>query len=752
MKKKLQVLSMILALSLVFSVFGNTVAFAAESEGTQITFSDDFNALEKLELNSMYYSMEADVSNPEVTLAATTSDPAIIDIQMEGDGQGVYYFDLAAMGNGEATLTFTASDGAAVKKTITVEGTGESPYTLTSDTNEDYSLANGSSNIVKLHYEDNDTYSYPYLISSDEKIMKATLIDSDEENGDYYFRVDAVGNTGENADLYMGAIGFVPKKLCAVSVIENEVLKIDTKGEYICNVNDEYTFVVTSNLFGVEHSIKASNEDAVQLTLVKTVGNQYTYKVKALESGTTLITAKLSGETASFYVTVNEDDDFPIITTDDEENITLEQGKSYTYKLSVMGGGEPVVVPDTENVVSINFEKKDGIDYYYKVTAIGAAETATGLYVNFPNSEYSSDYAYQFSNVTVKAGSNAPASDTNKDFSVKQGASYTFQISNADSFYAGSNGVFKVEKGAKTGNNTLYKITAIGQPGQSAGFYMKAAGQEAVKVCAVTIAAAAEPKSDTNYDFSVKQGASYTFRISNADSFYPGSVGVFKTEKVGTSGNYSDYKITAIGQPGQSTGFYMSAPGQKPVKVCVVTVKEGTPAPAPKSDTNSDFSLKQGASYQFKISNADSFYAGSSNVFKTEKVKADASGTYYKITAIGQPGQSAGFYMSAPGQKPVKVCAVTVSAPAPITIKSDTNTDFGIAKNASYQFKITAPGASSINFNTGTSGVFQVSFLRHTGDDFFYKITAIGQSGQQTGIYASALGQNPQKLCVASIK
>ena len=751
MKKSLQVLSMILALTLVFSVFGNTAAFAAE-EQTQITFSDDFNTLQTLDLNSMYYGMEADVSNPAVTLTAETSDPAVIDIQMEDDGEGKYYFDLAAMGNGEATLTFKASDGTAVTRTLTVEGTGEVPYTITSDVNADYSLAKGSSNIVKVHYEDNGTYSFPFLISDDESTVKTTLMDYDEENGDFYIRVDAVGDVGKSANLYMGAIGFVPKKLCTVSVIENEILKMDTQGEYICNVNDEYTFVVTCNLPDFEHSIAVSREDAVQLTLVKTVGNQYTYKVKALVPGTTLITAKLGEETASFYVTANEEDDFPVVTTADEENITLEQGTSYTYKLSIMGGGVPVVTAGTDGVVSVQFEKKDGIDYYYKVTATSQTDGKTDLYVNFPDSEYSSDYAYRFGSVTAKAGSSAPASDTNKDFSVKQGESYTFKISNAASFYPGSTGVFKTEKVKTDGKDTYYKITAIGQPGQSAGFYMAAAGQQAQKVCVVTIAAGAEPKSDTNSDFTLKQGASYTFRISNAVSFYPGSSNVFKTEKVRTSGNDVDYRITAIGQPGQSAGFYMAAAGQAAKKVCVVTVGAAASVPAPVSDTNKDFSMKQGASYTFKISNAASFYAGSDNVFKTEKVKTDGSDVYYKVTAIGQPGQSAGFYMAAAGQTAKKVCVITVGAAAPVTLKSDTNTDFSVAKNMSYQFKITAPGAASVNFTTGTGGVFQVTFLRHTGDDFFYKITAVGQSGQKTGIYASVPGQAAQKLCVVSIK
>ena len=747
MKKTLQVFSMILALTLVFSVFGNTAAFAAEEE-TQITFSDDFNELDTLNLNSMYYGMEATVSDPALTLTGESSDPSVVEVFLEDVENGTYYFDVGAMGKGEATLTFTASDGTTVSKTLKVEGTGELPYTITTDVEGDYSLAKGSSNIIKLHYEDNDTFSFPYLTSDNEKVLHAELIDYDEENGDFYYRVDAVGDAGTTANLYTGAVGFVPQKLCAVSVIENEILHIDTSGQYICNVNDEYTFVVTCNLPDIEHSITTSREGAVEISPLGKTGNQTTYKVKALEPGTTLITVSFSGETASFYVTANEDDDFPVVSTEDEENITLEQGQSYTYDLSVMGGGVPVVAADTDGIVSVQFEKKDGIHYYYKVTAVSATGGETNLSVTFPDSEYASDYTYQFGTVTAKPGDHEPKSDTNSDFSLKAGQSYTFRISNAESFYPGSNGIFKTEKVGTGSNYTDYKITAIGNPGQSAGFYMAAKDQPAKKVCVVTIASATEPTSDTNYDFTVKQGASYTFKISNAVSFYAGSNNVFKTEKVGTGSNYALYKITPIGQPGQSAGFYMAGAGQTAKKVCVVTVGA---APEPKSDTNNDFTIKQGASYTFKISDAVSFNPGSGSVFKTEKVKTEGSNVFYKITAIGQPGQSSGFYMTGADGVGRKVCVVTVGAAATTALKSDTNYNFSIAKNASYQFKITAPGASSINFNTGTSGVFQVTLLRHTGDDFFYKITAIGKSGQQSGIYASLLGQTGQKLCVVSI-
>ncbi|MDF2632082.1 MAG: hypothetical protein K0Q85_678, partial [Caproiciproducens sp.] len=162
--------------------------------------------------------------------------------------------------------------------------------------------------------------------------------------------------------------------------------------------------------------------------------------------------------------------------------------------------------------------------------------------------------------------------------------------------------------------------------------------------------------------------------------------------------------------------------------------------------------VRQGLSYTFKITGASRFYTDTDGVFKTEQVKTIGSTVFYKITALGEPGQQADFYMAAADQSVQKVCTVAVAAPPPpIVIQSDTNRDFAIAPKFSYQFKITAPGATAVNFNAGTAGVFEVNFVRRTGDDFYYKITAIGQSGKEAGIYASVPGQTPQKLCKVSI-
>lgn len=76
---------------------------------------------------------------------------------------------------------------------------------------------------------------------------------------------------------------------------------------------------------------------------------------------------------------------------------------------------------------------------------------------------------------------------------------------------------------------------------------------------------------------------------------------------------------------------------------------------------------------------------------------------------------------------------------------SDTTKDFSVAKGSSYQFKITSTTAPT--FTVGTAGVFKVELASKNGNDYLYKITAIGNVGASTGVYLNGV-----KLLVASVK
>lgn len=88
-------------------------------------------------------------------------------------------------------------------------------------------------------------------------------------------------------------------------------------------------------------------------------------------------------------------------------------------------------------------------------------------------------------------------------------------------------------------------------------------------------------------------------------------------------------------------------------------------------------------------------------------------------------------------------CSITATAVPEAT--SDTTKDFSVAKGSAYQFKITS--ATAPTFTTGTAGVFSVALASKNGNDYFYKITAIGNVGASTGIYLNGV-----KLLVASVK
>lgn len=588
MKKKFRFTSLTLVFLLIFSVFGGTAASAADQDFIQ--FPDGFQSVTELNKSDMKI-WEVTIPDPTQTLTVTSSDADVLDPQLDEteEGSGNYLLTVFAWEAGEATLTITASNGASVSHSITVtDKPVQRDYTLTSDTTSDFSIVQGNSYTLKLHYvAGGSAPSTPTLMTyGKSKVLAIRLFDVDSENHDYFYRVDAVGDVGQSADLYMTNLEYVPEKLCTVKITAGKNLKLDTNAStiykaakpefsYTCNVGDTYRFVAYTNS-ATAPKVSTSN-GWTSASYVGKVPGGYEYRMKALDWGDSVVRVTLNGEMASFPVYAYEEAQQPFVKSDTPKSISLEKGKSYTFKFTIMGGGEPSFTAGTGGVVSIQTVKKEGIDYFVKVTGVGKAQTGTSLNITFPQSG-------------------------------------------------------------------------------RAGFDQNAA------VINLTQPKTIPPKSDTNSDFSVKQGLSYTFKITGAASFNAGTAGVFTTEKVGASGNDVFYRITAIGKPGQQVGFYMAAKGQ---------------------------------------------------------------------------------------QQAQKVCAVTVGLPAPIV--SDTNADFRLAKNASYQFKLTAPGAVSVNFGAGTSGVFRVAFVKRVGSDFYYRITAIGRPGDASGIYTSLPGQDAKKLCIVSV-
>ena len=98
----------------------------------------------------------------------------------------------------------------------------------------------------------------------------------------------------------------------------------------------------------------------------------------------------------------------------------------------------------------------------------------------------------------------------------------------------------------------------------------------------------------------------------------------------------------------------------------VVGETQGALAASVRSDTTVDFTVKRGSAYCFKMTVlngngvAPSFTVGNGAVLKTQFVTRIGNDYYYRVYAVGKPGESTGVYTTLPGQSAVKHCTVKV--------------------------------------------------------------------------------------------
>lgn len=226
------------------------------------------------------------------------------------------------------------------------------------------------------------------------------------------------------------------------------------------------------------------------------------------------------------------------------------------------------------------------------------------------------------------------------------------------------------------------------------------------------------------------------YRYSIVHTLGNGSSELLPVTIGGTAGNYtatfttsSFSTFTLVGTyNGSSSGSHHSSGGS----VSGPSVSGSTAAITFVSDTNADFSVN--GAYQFRITSKNGtvplLTVGTPGVFGTQLVRTSGNDYYFRLTAIGKPGDKAGIYVNG-----VKLLVATVgTAAAPV--KSDTTASFKVAKGKIYTFKLTADSKPA--FVTGNSSVFQVKFIKQSGRDYFYQVTAVGKVGQATGFYINA--------------
>ncbi len=575
MKRIKQIISIVMTMAMLLGSQGITAAFA-DSVTDSFQSSNFQNASSRITLWQRYPFFFT-MTKENVTLVSTaSSDPTVVGTEIEKTDDPYKYIVYASgYKNGKSTVTVTASDGSTMTSDIIVEG--NAPYTISSDTTQDFSIPKNGSYIMKVHFVNNIPQSskIPSVVSDNKNVVATQIMDySPTKSNDYFFRIDALGNVGENATLYIGGFGDIMNRLCKVTVRANKDLKLDTTTQYNCDVGTTYKFIAYTSSATVP--AVSANSGAVTTKYAGKVAGGYLFSVTSLFPGDALIRVTSNGEYASFLVSVR----MQSLTSDTPRSITLDSGKSYTYKIKVTGSKDPTFTAEFPNLLAVTLVKKEGGYFYVKVTAKGNAQASSALIANFPNQTqipYPVYVGYVLIPDPHASTAPAPKSDTTTAVTIAKGTSYTYKITNA-TLYLSFTSNFTTELIRSDGYDKYYKITATGNIGGTSGVNILYDGQ-LHPISSVAVGSYPPVKSDTTSDFNIAPGGSYTFKITTANpqiEFYTDNSALFTTSIVKHVGNDYYCKITAKNISGKSAAFFVNIPGDiHPVvtRLCSVSIK-----------------------------------------------------------------------------------------------------------------------------------------------------------------------------------
>ena len=99
------------------------------------------------------------------------------------------------------------------------------------------------------------------------------------------------------------------------------------------------------------------------------------------------------------------------------------------------------------------------------------------------------------------------------------------------------------------------------------------------------------------------------------------------------------------------------------------------------------------------------------------------------------------------------VVGAATAAQAAAGVLSDTTVNFTMKRGAAYCFKMTVVNGDGAvpGFTVGNGAVLRTQFVAKTGDDYYYRVYAVGAPGQSTGVYTVLTGQNAVKHCAITI-
>ena len=235
---------------------------------------------------------------------------------------------------------------------------------------------------------------------------------------------------------------------------------------------------------------------------------------------------------------------------------------------------------------------------------------------------------------------------------------------------------------------------------------------------------------------SVSKGVSFTVLTENGAVASISAGRGYRMTKVENEGGTITYTFRKRSSSSSNSGSTDGIGSPLPV-----ADEDSTPAVTGfESDTNADLTVD--GRYQFRITSLDGhtpvLTVNNSN-FTVALASQNGRDYFYVITCAGTPGSTAA--VSVDGKY---LLTATVGGSASGVV-SDTTHPFTVAQGGTYQFRLTA--AARPSFAAGSAS-FTVEYAGQEGNDYFYKVHAVGRAGDGCGFYING---EAQPVAVATI-
>ena len=134
-----------------------------------------------------------------------------------------------------------------------------------------------------------------------------------------------------------------------------------------------------------------------------------------------------------------------------------------------------------------------------------------------------------------------------------------------------------------------------------------------------------------------------------------------------------------------------------------------------------------------------------------EALENSIDGLVEKSTSTSSKGSTSANVGNAYGAAGVVSASQSVAANAYVV--SDTTVNFTLKRGSAYCFKMTVVNGNAMTpgFTVGNGDVLKTQFVAKIGNDYYYRVYAIGTPGQSTGVYTTLPGQNAVKHCTVTI-